>query len=90
MRPSILEGRRITIRAFLNFSIHEVGIHGETYLITCLEYTSYNFGDDMKKTADDPETQRCWKQTDPCLNPLPQAARASRIWADTQEVLYLQ
>ena len=73
-----------------NFSIHEIDIHGETYLIAYLEYTGHDFADDMKKMADDPETQRWWKETDPCQSPLPQAAEADKIWADTQEVFYLK
>jgi L-rhamnose mutarotase len=44
----------------------------------------------MKKMAADPETQRWWKETDPCQLPLPDAAATGKIWADTQEVYYLK
>ncbi|MFV1994096.1 MAG: L-rhamnose mutarotase [Verrucomicrobiales bacterium] len=73
-----------------NFSIHEVDIHGKTYLVAYLEYSGDNFEEDMKKMAADPETQRWWKETDPCQSPLPQAAKAGKIWADTEEIFYLE
>ena len=36
--------------------------------------------------AADPETQRWWKETDPCQSPLPDAAAKGKIWSDTKEV----
>ena len=44
----------------------------------------------MKKMAADPETQRWWKETDPCKQPLPDAAAKRKIWSDTMEVYYLR
>lgn len=70
-----------------NFSIHEIDIKGKTYLIAYLEYIGKDFDADMKAMATDPETIRWWKETDPCQSPLPQA---KGIWADTQEIFYLQ
>ena len=58
-----------------NFSIYEREINGKTYLFAYLEYTGTDFDADMKKMAADPETQRWWKQTDPCQSPLPDAAQ---------------
>jgi len=72
-----------------NFSIHEREIEGKTYLIAYLEYTGNDFDADMRKMAADPETQRWWKETDPCQSPLPDAAAKGKIWADTKEVYYL-
>ena len=57
-----------------NFSIHEREIDGKLYLFAYLEYTGKDFDTDMKKMAADPETQRWWKETDPCQSPLPDAA----------------
>src|SRR5580704_17457319 len=57
-----------------NFSIHEREINGHLYLFAYLEYTGTNFDADMKRMGDDPETQRWWKETDPCQLPLPDAA----------------
>jgi L-rhamnose mutarotase len=73
-----------------NFSIHERNIDGKLYLIAYLEYVGNDFDADMKKMAADPETQRWWKETDPCQSPLPEAAAKAKIWADTKEVYYLQ
>ncbi len=72
-----------------NFSIHECDIHGQPYLFASLEYTGTNFDADMKRMAADPETQRWWKQTDPCQLPLPDAAAKGKIWSDTKEVYFL-
>ena len=73
-----------------NFSIHECEIEGKLYLFAYLEYTGKNFDADMKKMAADPETQRWWKETDPCQSPLPPAAAKGKIWADTREVYFLR
>lgn len=73
-----------------NFSIHEREIEGKLYLFAYLEYTGTNFVADMKRMAADPETQRWWKETDPCQSPLPDAAAAGKIWADTKEVYFLK
>ena len=73
-----------------NFSIHECEIDGKLYLFAYLEYTGKDFDADMKKMAADPETQRWWKETDPCQSPLPPAAAKGKIWADTRELYYLK
>jgi L-rhamnose mutarotase len=72
-----------------NFSIHEREIDGKLYLFAYLEYTGANFDADMKRMADDPETQRWWKETDPCQSPLPDAAAKGKTWSDTKEVYFL-
>ena len=70
-----------------NISVHKAEIAGKLYLFLYLEYTGDDFDADMAKMASDPETQRWWKETDPCQEPLP--AAAGKIWADTKEVYYL-
>ena len=72
-----------------NFSIWEREIGGKTFLFAYLEYTGKDFAADMKKMTADPETRRWWKQTDPCQQPLPDAAAKGKIWSDTKEVFYL-
>ena len=72
-----------------NFSIYEREIDGKLYLFAYLEYTGKDFDADMKKMAADPETQRWWKETDPCQSPLPDAAAKAKIWADTKELYHL-
>jgi L-rhamnose mutarotase len=73
-----------------NFSIHECDINGQIYLFAYLEYTGTNFDADMARMAADPETQRWWKETDPCQSPLPDAAAKGKIWSDTKEVYFLK
>jgi L-rhamnose mutarotase len=73
-----------------NFSIHEREIEGKLYLFAYLEYTGTDFEADMNRMAADPETQRWWKQTDPCQSPLPDAAAAGKIWADMKEIYFLK
>ena len=73
-----------------NFSVHEREINGQLYLFAYLEYTGSDFDADMKKMAADPETQRWWKETDPCQSPLPDAAAKGKIWSDTKEVYFLK
>jgi L-rhamnose mutarotase len=82
--------RRIKQCHIRNFSIHECEIEGRLYLFAYLEYTGTDFDADMKRMAADPETQRWWKETDPCQSPLPMAAAAGKIWLDTREVYYLK
>ena len=72
-----------------NFSIYEREIEGKTYLFAYLEYTGKDFAADMKKMAADPETQRWWKETDPCQSPLPDALKAGKTWSDTKELYHL-
>lgn len=72
-----------------NFSIYEREIDGKIYLFAYLEYTGKDFDADMKKMAADPETQRWWKETDPCQSPLPDALKAGKTWSDTRELYHL-
>lgn len=85
--PSV--SRQLRESNIRNFSIYERDIAGKKYLFTYLEYTGKDFAADMKKMADDPETRRWWKETDPCQSPLPDAKKAGKIWADTTELYHL-
>jgi len=73
-----------------NFSIHRKEIGGKQYRFADLEYTGEDFEADMARMAADPETQRWWKETDPCQLPLPDAAAKGKIWSDTEEVYFLK
>lgn len=85
--PTVLkEIRACHIR---NYSIYEREIEGKLYLFSYLEYTGTNFDLDMKRMAADPDTQRWWRETDPCQLPLPEAAAAGKIWSDAKEVFFL-
>jgi len=40
--------------------------------------------------AEDPETQRWWRETAPCQRPLPNAAAAEGVtWLDAKEVFHI-
>jgi L-rhamnose mutarotase len=67
--PSVLEQiRKSNIR---DYSIYLAELDGKLYLFATYKYTGDDFKADMKKMAEDPETQRWWKQTDPCQIRLP-------------------
>lgn len=73
-----------------NFSIWQREIEGKLYLFAYLEYTGSDFDADMQKMGADADTQRWWKETDPCQLPLPEAAAKGKIWTDMTEVYYLR
>ena len=80
--------KQITECNIQNMSIHKREIEGKLYLFLYLEYVGNDFDADMAKMAADPETQRWWKETDPCQIPLPDAVAKGVIWADTTEVFF--
>jgi L-rhamnose mutarotase len=86
--PSVV--KQIKASHIQNYSIYVREIDGKPYLFSYLEYTGKDWDGDMKKMAADPETQRWWKETDPCQVPLPDAAAKGKIWSDAQEVFHLE
>ena len=66
-----------------NFSI----FMRDGYLFSYMEYVGDDYEADMKKMADDPETQLWWKQTDPCQTPV-ETAEKGEWWADMEEVFH--
>ncbi len=84
--PAVLE--RIKDCNIENYSIYLKKIDGKSYLFSYFEYVGDNFEADMKKMGDDPETQRWWKETDPCQIPLPDAAVKGAMWSDMEEVFH--
>jgi len=71
-----------------NYSIYLQKIKNEYYLFSYFEYTGEDFDGDMKKMAADPSTQRWWKETDPCQQPLPETAAKKEIWTNMEEVFH--
>lgn len=71
-----------------NFSIHRIEIQGQPYLFAYFEYVGDDFKADMARMAADPETQRWWKETDPCQRPLPEALEQGKIWTMAEEVFW--
>jgi L-rhamnose mutarotase len=89
-KPWVGVMKRLKESNILNYSIHLKEIEGKLYLFSYFEYTGNDWDADMKKIAADPETQRWWKETDPCQSPLPDAAAKGKIWSDMEEVFYLR
>ncbi len=86
--PAVL--KQIKANHIRNYSIYVREIDGKPYLFSYLEYTGKDFKGDMARMAADPETQRWWKETDPCQAPLPDAAARGKIWSDAEEVFHLE
>ncbi len=85
--PTVL--KRIRESNIRNYSIFMKEISGELFLFSYLEYIGTDFEADMKVMAEDPETQRWWRETDPCQRPLPDAALCGKVWSDAEEVFHL-
>jgi L-rhamnose mutarotase len=71
-----------------NFSIYLEKVQNNYYLFSYFEYIGSDFKADMKKMASDPATQRWWKETDPCQQPLPEAEAKKQIWTPMEEVFH--
>jgi len=71
-----------------NYSIYLQKIDTNFYLFSYFEYTGKDFEGDMKKMAADPNTQKWWKETDPCQQPLPETAAKGEIWTPMEEVFH--
>jgi L-rhamnose mutarotase len=72
-----------------NYSIYLREVEkGQYLLFSYFEYTGSDFAADMARMAADPETQRWWKETDPCQSPIP--TRGDReFWSRAEEVFHL-
>ena len=85
--PSV--NRAIKAAHIRNYSIYLIQFDdGRWYLFSYFEYTGDDFEADMKKMAADSETQRWWKETDPCqigLKNLPKG----QWWKPMEQVYHL-
>lgn len=84
--PTVL--RKIKACHIRNYSIFLKEIDGKFFLFSYFEYVGQNFKLDMQKMASDPETQRWWKETDPCQQPLSDAQEKGEIWSGMAEVFH--
>jgi len=84
--PAVL--RKIKECHIQNYSIFLKEVDGQHYLFSYLEYSGADFNADMQRMAADPETQRWWKETDPCQMPLPDARAKGAVWSDMEEVFH--
>ncbi|TAJ05057.1 MAG: L-rhamnose mutarotase [Planctomycetota bacterium] len=85
--PGVLERlRRSNVR---NYSIYLRTLpDGRTLLFSYYEYAGADHARDMAELAADPETQRWWRATEPCQEPLPDRP-AGAWWAPMDEVFHL-
>lgn len=67
-----------------NYSIY---YHGG-YLFSYFEYIGDDFAADMARMAQDQETQKWWRETDPCQQPV-EDAPAGSWWTEMTEVYHL-
>jgi len=84
--PGVLA--RISACNIRNYSIYFKEIDSNYYLFSYFEYTGQDFDGDMKKMAADSLTRKWWKETDPCQQPLPDAAAKGQIWSDAEELFH--
>ena len=68
-----------------NFSIYITELDGEKYLFSYFEYVGDDFAADMKAIAEDPLTQKWWKETDPCQIQLPNRKPGAN-WSEMEMV----
>lgn len=68
-----------------NYSIFNYG----DYLFAYFEYVGDDFESDMKKMADDPITQKWWRETDPCQEPV-KRAKKNEMWVTMDELFYIK
>jgi L-rhamnose mutarotase len=85
--PSVL--RKIKECHIRNYSIFLKEIEpGKIYLFAAFEYTGGDYAADMARMAADPETQRWWKETDPCQAPIPLHGE-KEWWSRMGEVFHI-
>jgi len=85
--PGVLD--RIKESNIRNYSIYVTEIDGKRYLFSYFEYVGKDFESDMLGMADDPETQRWWKETDPCQIQLP-TRKPGANWSDMEVVFRMK
>ena len=62
---------RITRSNIRDYSIYLARLPDGLYLFSHFVYVGEDWDADMAAIAADPETQRWWRETDPCQSPLP-------------------
>ena len=72
-----------------NYSIYVTEIRSQKYLFNYFDYVGTDLEADMKAMADDPETQRWWKETDPCQIQL-SGRQPGANWSDMEMVFFIE
>ncbi len=84
--PTVID--RIRQSNIRNYSIYITEIEGKKYLFSYFEYIGRDFDADMQAIAEDPETRRWWKETDPCQIQLP-TRKPGANWSDMEMVFLM-
>ena len=83
--PTVVD--RIRKSNIRNYSIYVAEISDRKYLFSYFEYIGADVEADMQAMADDPETQRWWKETGPCQIQLP-GRRPGANWSEMEMVFF--
>lgn len=83
--PSVLE--RLRDSHIRNYSIYVTELEGKRHLFSYFEYTGEDYEADTRAIAEDPETQRWWRETDPCQIQLPNR-QAGAQWTGMEMVFF--
>ena len=84
--PKVL--KRLKDSNIRNYSIYQKDIEGKPYLFSYFEYTGKDWDRDMARVGKDETIRKWWKETDPCQDPLPRAAKRNEIWDGMEEVFH--
>jgi len=84
--PGVLE--RLKASHISNYSIFVSELDGKRVLFSYFEYTGEDYERDMQAVAEDPETRRWWKETDPCQIPLP-TRKPGANWSELEMVFLM-
>lgn len=84
--PTVLD--RLKKSNIRNFSIYITELEGRKYLFSYFEYTGQDLASDMQAIAEDPETRRWWKETDPCQIQLPDR-KPGENWREMEQVFFM-
>ncbi|MFG3256984.1 L-rhamnose mutarotase [Streptomyces sp. NPDC048172] len=76
---------RLRASRIANYSIHLLGDR----LFSYFEYHGDDLDADLAAIADDPATQEWWKLTDPCQEPVPEAAEGE-WWTPLERVFLME
>lgn len=85
--PGVLQ--RLRESHIQNYSIYITELEGKKYLFSYFEYVGSDFEADMKGIADDPETRRWWRETDPCQIQLPNR-KSGANWSEMERVFRME
>ena len=71
-----------------NYSIYVTELEGKKFLFSYFEYKGDDFEVDMLSIAENAETQRWWKETDPCQIRLP-SSKEGENWTAMERVFFM-